>query len=78
MLLPHMTKQIIVANRKDFRLILAEKVVQFSAFNDSTFAAALRELSHGCCVITLPTGKFGRLRYLCILISDSGVMLCPR
>ncbi|KAG0566732.1 hypothetical protein KC19_7G083400 [Ceratodon purpureus] len=54
-LLPHMTKQIIVANRKDFRLILAEKVVQFSAFNDSTFAAALRELSHGCCVITLPT-----------------------
>lgn len=58
MLLPHMTKQIVIANRKDFRLLLAEKVVQFSAFSDSTFATALRELKHGCCVITLPTSKF--------------------
>jgi hypothetical protein len=64
-----MTKQIVIANRKDFRLLLAEKVVQFSAFNDPTFVAALRELKHGCCVITLPTGKLEGLRYLCILMS---------
>lgn len=55
-LLPHMTKQIVTATRQDFRLLLAEKIVQFSAFSDAAFAAVLRELKHGCCVVTLPTG----------------------
>lgn len=54
-LLPHMTKQIVTATREDFRLLLAEKIVQFSAFSDPTFADVLRELKHGCCVVTLPT-----------------------
>lgn len=56
-LLPHMTKQIVTATREDFRLLLAEKIVQFSAFSDPTFADVLRELKHGCCVVTLPTGR---------------------
>jgi len=57
-LLPHMTKQIVNASRKDFKRLLADKVVSFSAFDDSAFGASLRELKHGCCVVALPTGKF--------------------
>lgn len=57
-LLPHMTKQIVIAPRKDFMQLLADKVVSFSYFNDPAFSAALQNLKHGCCVVALPSGKF--------------------
>lgn len=57
-LLPHMTKQIVIAPRKDFIQLLANKVVSFSYFNDPAFSAALQNLKHGCCVVALPSGRF--------------------
>jgi len=54
-LLPHMTKQIVIAPRKDFMQLLADKVVSFSYFNDPAFSAALQNLKHGCCVVALPS-----------------------
>ncbi|KAG0558875.1 hypothetical protein KC19_10G061000 [Ceratodon purpureus] len=55
LLLPHMTKQIVRASMKDFRLLLANKVISFSTFKGSDFAVALKELNHGCCVVALTT-----------------------
>lgn len=66
-LLPHMSKQIVLAPKEDFRLLLANKVVPFSAFNDSSFSAALQNLKHGCCVVALPTGKSRKA--LCLSLS---------
>ena len=59
LLLPHMTKQIVRASMKDFRLLLANKVISFSTFKGSDFAVALKELNHArCCVVALTTGGF--------------------
>ncbi|KAG0558873.1 hypothetical protein KC19_10G060800 [Ceratodon purpureus] len=56
LLLPHMTKQIVRASMKDFRLLLANKVISFSTFKGSDFAVALKELNHArCCVVALTT-----------------------
>ncbi|CAK9228381.1 unnamed protein product [Sphagnum troendelagicum] len=52
-LLPYMTKQIVFASKRDFKLLLSNKVVSFSAFSDN-FSVALQNLLHGCCVVALP------------------------
>ncbi len=57
MLLPYMTKQIVFASKRDFKLLLSNKVVSFSAFSDN-FSVALQNLLHGCCVVALPASKF--------------------
>ncbi|KAH9558782.1 hypothetical protein CY35_06G025200 [Sphagnum magellanicum] len=52
-LLPYMTKQIVFASKRNFKLLLSNKVVSFSAFSDN-FSVALQNLLHGCCVVALP------------------------
>ncbi|KAH8958486.1 hypothetical protein BDL97_06G027000 [Sphagnum fallax] len=52
-LLPYMTKHIVFASKRDFKLLLSNKVVSFSAFSDN-FSVALQNLLHGCCVVALP------------------------
>ena len=57
LLLPYVTKQIVHASRKDFKLLLSQKKAHFTSFTGSCFTAGIEALLPGCCIVILDGGK---------------------